>query len=178
MGLASTSLWRVIAPMEMWSPSSLTYLRSSRRLRSTRTAGAASLSFMIGRRLWPPARSLASSPCWPSRSIAWSTDWRPRSRRPGGSQPITSNRSVGARGSFARLRGARTLHRLRRPTREVGFALSCIAALGVLDRLPHLPRGGRHVYVRDAVGRERVRHRVYHRGRRPDGPGLPDTLDP
>ena len=49
-----------------WPPSLRTYDRSSRRPMSMSTAGAASRSRMSGSSEWPPASSLASSPCSPS----------------------------------------------------------------------------------------------------------------
>src|SRR5258708_17758904 len=51
-------------------PSTLIPLRSRALAMSIRTAGAASLSFIIGSSEWPPASSLASSPCLASRSTA------------------------------------------------------------------------------------------------------------
>src|SRR5829696_7318093 len=68
------------------------------------------------------------------------------------------------------------VRRLGRPAGAVCVARACFLPLRVLDRLPHLPRRGWHVYVRYPVGRERVHDRVYDRGRCPDGPRLADTL--
>ena len=67
-------MWRVIAPIAMWSPSSRMYDRSESRPMSISTLGWARRSFIIGSRLWPPAMNLASSPCWPTRLIASSAD--------------------------------------------------------------------------------------------------------
>src|SRR5829696_8505352 len=68
------------------------------------------------------------------------------------------------------------VRRLGRAAGAVRVARPSFMPLRVLDRLPHLPRRGRHVYVLYPVGRERVHDRVYDRGRRPYGPRLADAL--
>ena len=58
------------APMAMWSPASRIYERSVIRPMSMSTDGWARRNFISGSRLCPPARNLASSPCWPARLTA------------------------------------------------------------------------------------------------------------
>ena len=66
-------LWPVAVPGGLslfdWTDFPQTYLR----LTSTSIAGRASLKFSIGTRLWPPARTFASSPWRPRCSTASST---------------------------------------------------------------------------------------------------------
>src|SRR5438034_2061241 len=71
-----------MAPMTRVPPSSLTPLRPETFPMSMRCLGCARRSFMAGSRLWPPARSLASSLYWPRRSSAsltvealWYSNW-------------------------------------------------------------------------------------------------------
>jgi hypothetical protein len=75
IGLAMTSFSTVIAPITTSAPSSQTPRSSAMRLMSTRWAGWAKRSFIIGSRLWPPARILASLPRLASSPIASATDF-------------------------------------------------------------------------------------------------------
>ena len=59
--LASTSWWRVSAPIATWSPSSRTYDRSDSRPMSTSFEGCANRTFISGSSEWPPARIFASA---------------------------------------------------------------------------------------------------------------------
>ena len=64
VSLRSNSRWRTLAPTATVSGSESSMAASSlRRPMSTITAGRASRKFMAGTRLWPPASTLASSPC-------------------------------------------------------------------------------------------------------------------
>src|SRR4051812_18884997 len=70
----SRSTCRVSAPILISPPSIWMYdSSSSSSLMSTRYSGFASLSFIIGSRLWPPAITRASAPCFTSAAIAPST---------------------------------------------------------------------------------------------------------
>src|SRR5262245_29733943 len=66
----STSQWVVIAPNASMLPSCLMPVSPGTLRRSMMCLGWASRSFIIGIRLWPPARSLASSLCLPRRASA------------------------------------------------------------------------------------------------------------
>ena len=70
----AASWWRVSAPIRTSPPSPRTYDSSPMRPMSMSTLGAASRSFMSGSREWPPAMSLASSPCSVSAAMASSTE--------------------------------------------------------------------------------------------------------
>ena len=59
----SRVLWLVIAPMLTVSPSTVIPRRSSIPPTSTRTPGGANRNFISGICDWPPASTLASSPC-------------------------------------------------------------------------------------------------------------------
>src|SRR5215469_1257730 len=61
---------RVSPPSFRQRPSSLIYDKPEMRLISTRYAGLASRNFIIGIRLWPPLRILASSPYCCRKAIA------------------------------------------------------------------------------------------------------------
>src|SRR5690348_9948744 len=81
-GEDSTWKWVVIAPITSVPPSSLMPARPEILRRSTRCLGWARRSFIAGSRLWPPAKSLASSLWRPSRSSAsfivpgvWYSNW-------------------------------------------------------------------------------------------------------
>ena len=70
----STALWRVIdltvsVPFVRSTPR-----RSSTRLRSTMCSKRVSRSASIGTRLWPPASTLASSPCSASNAVTSASD--------------------------------------------------------------------------------------------------------
>ncbi len=68
------SKYGVIAPTTMPSPSSRIPRSSAIPPRSMSSDGAASRSRSTGRRLWPPAMILASSPPWVNAVTASSTD--------------------------------------------------------------------------------------------------------
>src|SRR5215208_4546911 len=68
------------------------------------------------------------------------------------------------------------LPRQRRTAREVGVARPRVPASSLLQSLPHPHRGGRHVYVGDALMRERIYDRVDDRGGCGYGPRLSDAL--
>ncbi len=71
---SSSRRWRTRAPMRTTSGSTVMWSSSSpRSLMSIRYSGFASLSFIIGRRLCPPATTRAPSPCRSSNSTACST---------------------------------------------------------------------------------------------------------
>src|SRR5712691_5587817 len=70
---AATSACSVSAPITSVSSCSRIPSMSGKRLMSIRNLGSSSRSFIEGMRLWPPASSLASSPCWPNSLIA---SWR------------------------------------------------------------------------------------------------------
>ena len=70
----ATSACRVVAPMASSSPSSRMPDSSGIRAMSISTAGWASRSFIIGSSEWPPASSLASSPCSASSDRACAAD--------------------------------------------------------------------------------------------------------
>ena len=57
-----TSACVAIEPMTMASPSSVMSVKPGMRRRSTTFSGALSRIRRTGSRLWPPARTLASSP--------------------------------------------------------------------------------------------------------------------
>ncbi|TDD07866.1 hypothetical protein E1181_08705 [Saccharopolyspora terrae] len=60
-GEVSTARWRVAGPITSSSPSRCRSAMPGRRVMSTSALGRASRKFIIGSRLCPPARSLASS---------------------------------------------------------------------------------------------------------------------
>src|SRR5262249_9558056 len=66
----SSACWRTSAPRRRPPASARVASSAATRLRSTTTAGRTRRMFIIGTRLWPPARSLASSPCRARRSSA------------------------------------------------------------------------------------------------------------
>ena len=81
----SRSRWRVSAPMATWSPASRTYGEVVEPADVDRAPTAcASRSFISGSSEWPPARSLASSPCSASsgeRLVGRRRPGRSRTRR-------------------------------------------------------------------------------------------------
>ena len=70
----SRAEWVVSAPMDTVSLSTEIPTRSDARPTSTRTAGVANRSLMSGISDWPPASSLASSPCSASAATAASAE--------------------------------------------------------------------------------------------------------
>src|SRR6516162_5793215 len=69
-GESATSAWRAIAPITSARPFISIPDKPSILLRSMMCDGDASRSFMVGSRVWPPARSFASSNL-PSMLVAW-----------------------------------------------------------------------------------------------------------
>ena len=71
---AASWLLRASAPTRRWPSASSMWSRPGIRLMSTISAGVANRSFISGIRLWPPARTFASSPCSASSESASSSD--------------------------------------------------------------------------------------------------------
>ena len=165
--LETSSQWRASPPTTTSSPSSRISDWSGTSFTSTSTDGVASRSFIRGSSEWPPARSLASSPCSRSASSASSTE-RARTNengagitpRPRGPRPARDLHVPGAgddRGHDVLVPGASAEVALEPDAHVVG------AEVGVLGR--QRDRGhdhpGRAVpALQPVVGLERLLHRV------------------
>src|SRR5262245_44031831 len=156
--------WVVMAPITMAPPSSLMPLRPGTLRRSMRCLGCARRSFIIGTRLWPPARSLASSPSRP--------------RRPSASCTLVGAWYSNAAGYIFGVSYFRfAVGALPRPT--VGHENPLTSASRGLERLPDALRRQRHLFdVVDAGRRERVDDGIDDGGGGGDRARLPGALHP